>query len=102
MKFAVISAIGKQHIVWDGKTLTFDHIPGEVGSTVKFPVLLKGDTAGDEVEIGTPQLDAVLAGTITSQERSVKVTVMKFKRKVRYRRKTGHRYPVTTVVFGKV
>ena len=61
-------------------------------------VLLVADEAGEDVKIGTPFLEGTnVTGTIMEQGRSDKITVIKFKAKVRYRRKAGHRQPFTKI-----
>lgn len=96
MKHAVIIAGGRQHVVTAGTRLTISHMLGEVGTVVEFPRLLDFDDAA-EIAVGKPELTAKVAGKILAQTRSRKITIIKFKRKVRYRRKAGHRQPQTTV-----
>ncbi|MFQ5961479.1 MAG: 50S ribosomal protein L21, partial [Candidatus Methylomirabilales bacterium] len=57
-------------------------------------VLLVGE--GDTVQVGSPVVaGAKVRATIVGQVRSPKVTVFKFRRRRKYRRKTGHRQHVT-------
>ena len=49
------------------------------------------------VEIGKPFLKTQVTGKILKQARADKVMVIKFKSKVRYRRKVGHRQHYTQV-----
>ncbi|MFH0987868.1 MAG: 50S ribosomal protein L21 [Parcubacteria group bacterium] len=97
MQFAIIKTGGKQYNVQAGQTLKVEKIEGEVGAKIKFDqVLLLVD--GDKFDVGKPVVEkAVVEAEITAQGRSKKVIVMKFKPKVRYKRKKGHRQLFTTV-----
>lgn len=53
-------------------------------------VLLIGD--GEEVTVGTPTVvGAKIVATAQGEGKGEKITVLKYKPKVRYRKKTGHR-----------
>ncbi|MBP9760895.1 MAG: 50S ribosomal protein L21 [Candidatus Magasanikbacteria bacterium] len=97
--FAVIETGGKQYLVQTGEELKIEKLDAEVGKEVVFDkVLLLAKDDGTSVQIGTPYLAGVsIAATVESQERSRKIRVVKFKRKVRYKRVAGHRQPVTGV-----
>jgi large subunit ribosomal protein L21 len=75
--------------------LEVEKIDAEAGSSVELSeVLLVGD--GDEVTVGSPLVSgAKVSATVVEQARGAKITVFKYKPKVRYRRKIGHRQPVT-------
>jgi large subunit ribosomal protein L21 len=89
--YAVVSSGGKQYRVEPGSTLIVERIAGEAGAPVTFDrVLLLGD--GDEVTIGTPLVaGASVSGTLLGERLGPKIIVFKFKQKVKYRRRTGHR-----------
>lgn len=67
----------------------------EEGASVELDrVLLIGE--GENVTVGTPVVDgARVLATAQENGRGEKVIVFKYKRKVRYRRKNGHRQPYT-------
>lgn len=102
--FAVIETGGKQHLVHSGDLVTIEKIDGEEGSEVKFDkVLLVGNEDGSDVKVGTPYLSGVsLTGKIEDQGRSKKLRVIKYKRKVRYKRVLGHRQHQTKVRIGEI
>ncbi|HNW95101.1 MAG TPA: 50S ribosomal protein L21, partial [Anaerolineaceae bacterium] len=53
MKYAIVEAGGKQYRAEEGKTITVDLLPANVGDAVTLDsVLLIAE--GDRVEIGTP------------------------------------------------
>jgi len=101
--FAVIQTGGKQYLVQEGQLLKIEKIEGEKGSKIKFPeVLLLASEDGTSVEMGKPYLDVKVEAEIMVQGRLPKVTVIKYKRKVRYTRKRGHRQAYTQVKITKI
>jgi len=72
------------------------------GSTVDLDrVLLLAD--GDKVTVGTPAVvGAKVIATSRGEGKGKKVIVFKYKRKVRYHKKTGHRQPYTRLVIDKI
>jgi len=97
--FAVIETGGKQYLIKTGDTLKIEKLPVETGKEVVFDkVLLLANEDGKDVKLGTPYLDGVsIAATVEEQGRSKKIRVVKFKRKVRYKRVHGHRQHFTKV-----
>jgi large subunit ribosomal protein L21 len=97
MPFAIIQTGGKQHRVEPGQTIEVEKLPVEEGGTVELTdVLLVSDDSG--LRHGTPLVDgAKVIGRVVSQKRGRKVIVFKYKPKVRYRKKTGHRQAVTRI-----
>jgi large subunit ribosomal protein L21 len=64
-------------------------------------VLLIGD--GDRVTVGTPTVDgARVVATSRGEGKGEKIIVFKYKSKVRYRRKTGHRQLHTSLTIDKI
>jgi large subunit ribosomal protein L21 len=94
--YAVIKTGGKQYRVAQGDTLRVEKLVGNVGDTVTLSeVLLLG---GESLKIGQPTVaGAKVEAKITAQGRGEKIIVFKFRRRKNYRRKTGHRQPVTTL-----
>lgn len=97
--FAVIETGGKQYLVRSGEAIKIEKLDAAVGDTVTFDkVLLLADDDGLNVEIGKPYLAGVtVTGNLTQQGRSKKILVVKYKRKVRYKRTIGHRQHFTKV-----
>ncbi len=102
MKLAVIRTGGKQYLATEGTVLDVETIPGESGSQVKFDeVLLVAED--DAIKLGTPLVaGANVEGQIVEQLREPKITVIKMKRRKRYRRKLGHRQNKTRVKITKI
>ncbi len=101
MPFAVIRSGGKQYIVKPGDKITVEKLDGDIKTPVRFEALMIADGQGG-VQLGKPTLSATVTGTITNQFRDKKISVVKFKSKVRYRRRVGHRQPYTTVQIEKI
>ena len=97
--FAVIETGGKQYLVKPGQTLTIEKIEGEINSEISFDnVLLVGSEDGADVQIGTPYLaSSAVKAKVLDQGRTRKLRVVKYKRKVRYKRVFGHRQEFTKV-----
>jgi len=95
--YAVVSTGGKQYRVEPGTTLTVERLAVDPGATITFDrVLLVGD--GDDVTIGTPTVaGATVSATVLRAERGPKLVIFKFRQKVKYRRKAGHRQELTVV-----
>lgn len=97
--FAVIETGGKQYLIKTGDTLKIEKLDVEVGKAVEFDkVLLLAKEDGSDVKIGTPYLEGVsIAADVEDQGRNKKIRVVKFKRKVRYKKVYGHRQHFTKV-----
>lgn len=96
---AIIKTGGKQYLVKPNQTIQIEKIPGQEGETVEFEALLVAEDDGKSVDIGTPSVKGkMVKGKITSQGLAKKVDVIKFKSKIRYSRKYGHRQPFTNVL----
>jgi|SRR3990172_4429856 len=97
-KFAVIKTGGKQYIVTEGQTLKIEKIAGKTGDKIEFKeVLLVADDEGKVFDLGAPTVKNIVKAVIVEQGRAEKISVVKYKPKVRYRRRVGHRQPFTKV-----
>jgi len=101
---AVIKTGGKQYKVAEGDTIKVEKLDAEQDAKIDFKdVLMVGDEAGKDVTLGTPTVaGAIVSGTVLKQGRAPKIDVIKYKPKVRYRRKTGHRQAYTEVKIEKI
>lgn len=95
--YAVVSTGGKQYRLQEGDVIQVEKLAGQAGDPVVFDqVLMLGE--GEEARVGTPLVKgARVLGTILEQTKGEKVIVFKYKKRKMYRRKTGHRQPVTRV-----
>jgi len=97
MELAVIKTGGKQYKVKKGDKLKVEKLPGSPGSMVEFESLLYADSDGKKVDVGKPNLTKKVSGKILSHGKNAKINIIKYKRKVRYRRKRGFRKDFTLV-----
>jgi large subunit ribosomal protein L21 len=93
--YAVIRDRGAQYRVEEGQTLDVALMKAEPGTQVIIDeVLMVGDT--DDVKIGMPLVaNARVIAEVVGEARGEKIVVFKYKRKKRYRRRTGHRQNYT-------
>jgi len=99
--FAVIKAGGKQYIVRPGEELKIEKLEKEAGDKIELEAIMVAEEDGSEVKIGKPSVGKVEA-TVVEQGRAKKVSVVKYKPKVRYRRNVGHRQPFTKIKIEKI
>lgn len=101
---AVIQTGGKQYKVSEKSVLDVEKLEAKEGENVEFAkVLLVASDDGATVNVGSPFLDgAKVVGKVLKQFRDKKVTVIKFKSKVHYKRKRGHRQSKTKVVITSI
>ena len=100
--YAVIKTGGKQYKVSSGDTITVEKLLGEVGDKVDLEdVLMVGGDS--EPKIGSPKIKgAKVTGTIVSQGKAKKITILKFKRRKGYRKKQGHRQQQTKIKIDEI
>lgn len=101
---AVIETGGKQYLIKAGDTVKVEKLGVEPGQPVVFDkVLLLATADGSDVKIGAPYLDGVsVEAAVEEQGRADKIRVVKFKRKVRYKRVAGHRQTYTKVKINSI
>ena len=97
MNYAVIEIGGKQYIASPGKVISVDKLEKKEGDRYLFEKILL-IKEGDDISFGAPFIEgAKVAGKILKQYKGKKIDVMKFKGKVRYRRKIGFRPYLTDI-----
>ncbi len=94
--YAVIETGGKQYRVSAGDVIRIERLPAEAGSSVTFDrVLMVG---GDAPKVGSPVVEgSSVVAEVEEHGKADKVTIIKFKRRQKYRRKQGHRQLYTQV-----
>ena len=89
--YAIIQTGGKQYRVATGDTIRVESIHGDIGDTVELIDVRMVSNEG-QVTLGTPNVEGARVVTeISESGKGKKITVLKYKPKVRYRRKKGHR-----------
>lgn len=101
--FAVIATGGKQYIAKVGDELKIEKIKGEKGDTITFDkILLTAEEDGSGVNIGAPYLNITVSAELLGHGRAAKVTTVKYKPKVRYRKRINHRQGYTKIKIIKI
>ncbi len=100
--YAIIETGGKQYKVAQGQVVDVDRLDVAEGDTVELSkVLFIADD--DRVTVGAPAVDgAKVTATSQGEVRGDKIIVLKYKPKVRYCKKTGHRQLYTRLVIDKI
>lgn len=93
--YAIVRTGGKQYRVEEGRSIKVERLPAAEGSTIELTEVLALHD-GKAVTVGTPVVTgARVVAEVMSHGRGAKVVVFKYKPKVRYRRRTGHRQAFT-------
>lgn len=87
MAVAVIKTGGKQYKVSEGQELFVERIVGEPKDKIEFKDLIS---------------DKKVKATILQEEKGEKIHILKFHKRKRYRRKTGHRQIYTKIKIEKI
>lgn len=100
--YAIIKTGGKQYRVEEDQIIKVEKLPVEAGDNVEFDQVLS--VVGDSgAKFGKPVLEgAKVSGRVLEQGKNKKIIVFKYKRKKRYRKKTGHRQPYTKILIEKI
>lgn len=95
--YAIIETGGKQIQVSPGQKIRVEKLPVPAGEKVVFDkVLLLRDEAS--VMVGKPYLSGVsVTAQVLDHIKDKKVIIFKHKRRKNYRKKIGHRQPLTVV-----
>ena len=102
MDYAILKTGNKQYRVKPGDVIDVEKLPAEEGSSVEFTDVL-AISQGGEVTFGTPLIPgASIHAHVREQGKDKKIIVFKYKRKVRYRRKKGHRQLYTRLAITSI
>src|SRR5713101_3210448 len=101
--YAILETGGKQYKVESGDVIEVERLDGEPGAQIEVGrVLMLGSDDAAPV-FGNPGIDgAKVFGEVVGHGKGEKIIVFKYKPKVRYRRKTGHRQVVTRIRIGDI
>lgn len=100
--YAIVRIGGKQYRAEEGRALIVEKLAHEVGDKFELQdVLLISD--GEATQVGQPSLpDIRIDVEVAEQFKGKKITVFKYKPKIRYRRKSGHRQNYTRLMVNKI
>ena len=100
--YAVLYTGGKQYRVQEGDVLFVEKLDGEVETTVEFDQILAVGKE-DGLLVGKPVVEgAKVVAKVIAQGKARKIVVFKFKRKLDYRKKQGHRQAYTKIQIEKI
>lgn len=89
--YALVEIGGKQYKAEKGALLKVEKLDANEGDKLKLDSVLLLNKKG-AVAVGTPFVEgAVVTATVEGSGRDDKITVFKYKRRKRYKRKQGHR-----------
>lgn len=95
MKYAIVEDGGKQYKAIEGETIDVDRYSSEIGDQIDLDhVLLISDEG--EAAVGKPFVEgAKVQATVETHFKGPKIIVFKYKPRIRYRVKSGHRQKYT-------
>ena len=94
--YAIVKTGGKQYKVAEGDLVKVEKIEGEPGSSVALTPILLVD--GAEVTTSADKLAKVsVSAEIVEQTKGPKIRNMHYRNKTGYKRRHGHRQPLTVV-----
>lgn len=96
--YAIVETGGKQYRVAAGDVIAVEKLDAEVGARVAFDRVLAVKQDDGELVVGRPTVEGARAvGTVVEHGRGKKIRGFKYKPKVNYRRRYGHRQDYTRV-----
>ena len=94
--YAIVKTSGKQYKVAEGDLVKVEKIEGEPGSSVALTPILLVD--GAEVTTSADKLAKVsVSAEIVEQTKGPKIKILKYKNKTGYKKRQGHRQPLTVL-----
>ena len=93
--YAIIKTGGKQYQVAEGDLIQVEKIEGEPGSTVALTPILLGE--GSDITSGEKLASASVNAEIVEHVKGPKISILKYKNKTGYKRRVGHRQPLTVL-----
>ena len=102
MNYAILRTGSKQYRVRPGDVIDVEKLPVDEGSSMELTEVLAVSRDGETV-VGDPLVpNASVLAQVRAQGKDDKVIVFKYKRKVRYRRKKGHRQHYTRLAIAAI
>ncbi len=100
--YAVVETGGKQYKLQVGDVVDVERLPAELGQSVDLERVLMVAEEGS-VKVGRPLVPgARVRAKVVDQVKGEKVIAFKYKPKVRYRRRLGHRQPYTRLAVEEI
>ena len=96
MVYAIVKAGGRQEKVSVGEELLVEKVDKAVGETIELPAILLVDGAkvtSQAADVAKVKVSAEVLGAA----KGPKVSIVKYKNKTGYRKRQGHRQPLTRI-----
>jgi large subunit ribosomal protein L21 len=94
---AVIQTGGKQYKVKEGDHVSVEKLPHDINATVEIKDVFLLEDNGSVI-VGTPVIDcATVTAHVVKQKKQPTVLIFKKSRRKNFRRKNGHRQPMTVL-----
>ena len=96
MVYAIVKAGGRQEKVSVGEELLVEKVDKAVGETIELPAILLVD--GSKVTSQAADVAKVkVSAEVLGAAKGPKISIVKFKNKTGYRKRQGHRQPLTRI-----
>lgn len=96
--FAVFKNGGKQYKVQENQILKLEKIDASLGAEIKLEEVMMVGQDGERAFVGAPYVKgASITIQVVDQDKDEKVIIFKKRRRKNYRRKNGHRQPISLV-----
>jgi large subunit ribosomal protein L21 len=100
--YAILKTGGKQFKVQEGDVIFVEKLEAEVDSTIEINEVL-AVSVDDVLTVGSPLIEgSKVEAKVLAQGKSKKIIVFKYKPKLDYRKKQGHRQPYTKLQIEKI
>jgi len=101
--YAIIETGGKQYKAVPGQVLMIEKLDATDGGQVTFEKVLAVVTDDSQVKTGFPGVTgASVTGKVVGEGKGPKICVFKYRNKVNYRKRYGHRQPFTKVLIENI
>ena len=99
--YAIVRAGGRQEKVSVGDVLLIDKVSAQPGESIELKPLMLVD--GADITVEADKLAGVkVAAEVVKAAKGPKITIMKYKTKTGYRKRQGHRQPLTQIKVTKI
>lgn len=99
--YAIVRAGGRQEKVSVGDVLLIDKVSAQPGESIELKPLMLVD--GADITVEADKLAGVkVVAEVVKAAKGPKITIMKYKNKTGYRKRQGHRQPLTQIKVTKI
>ena len=99
--YAIVRAGGRQEKVSVGDTLLIDKVTTAPGESIELKPLMLVD--GSDITVEADKLAKVkVTAEVVKAAKGPKITIVKYKNKTGYRKRQGHRQPLTQIKVTKI